>query len=242
MRRAIFLLFSTTFAYADMLGGEISAGFYAHTLDGTSTYQASNRVDFEDTLGFSGTQDIFFKAYIEHPVPLIPNIRLAYNSLSYDGKSLVPSFSWGKIEHFTGELENTLSLDYTDITLYYELLDNWIELDGGISFRSINGDLTIASRLETESISYSDRVPMAYGKAKFYIPSTDISLQGEINFMPFGSTTSYDMELSARYTFDLGLGVELGYKSFYLESDTLAKSFTSELKVSGAYASVVWDF
>jgi len=242
MKKITLFLCITAVTFADTIGGEVSMGLYSHTVDGTSKYKAQDSVDFKDTLDFSRTQDVFFKAYIEHPLPLVPNIKFAYHTLDYKGEKLVSSISWGDVAGFTGTISSQLTLNYTDITLYYELLDNWIEVDGGLTFRTLKGDMSINSRLSSDSLSYSEPIAMLYGKARLAIPSTDISLQGEFNFMPLGSTSSYDLEFSARYTFDAGLGLELGYKSLYLESDALASRLTSDFSVSGPYAAVVWDF
>lgn len=242
MKKIILFLSITVFTFADTLGGEVSMGLYSHAVDGTSRYKAKDSVDFKDTLEFSSTEDIFFKVYIEHPLPLVPNVKLAYHRLSYKGEALVSSVSWGELQNFSGTISSNSSLTYTDITLYYELLDNWIAVDSGVTFRSLKGDMAIGSRLSNDSLSYSESIAMLYAKARLYIPSTDISLQGEFNLTPLGSTSSYDIELSARYTFDLGIGVELGYKSLYLESDALASRLTTDFSISGPYAAVIWDF
>ncbi len=242
MKKVVLLLFSSVIMFADTIGGEISLGFYGHSLEGTSRYKADNTADFVDTLGFSSTEDIFFKAYIEHPFPVVPNIKLAYHTLTHAGERILSSFSWGGMENVTGKVDSGLSLDYTDVTLYYEILDNWIAVDGGLTFRSLKGDMKLETAIKSDSLSYSETLPLLYGKARFYIPSTDISLQAEMNLLALGSISSYDVELSARYTFDLGLGLELGYKSFYLESDTLVAGLRTELNFAGPYAAAVWDF
>jgi len=242
MKKITLFFLIVAFVQADTIGGEVSMGLYGHTIDGTSRYKAQDSVGFKDTLGFSRTEDIFFKAYIEHPLPLVPNIKLAHHTLSYSGENIASSVSWGELQNITGATNSNFSLTYTDITLYYELLDNWVEIDGGLTFRSLKGDMSIDSRLFSDTLSYSEPIAMGYGKARFYIPSTDISLQGEFNLMPLGSTRSYDIELSARYTFYFGLGLELGYKSLYLESDVLVSGLTTDFTVAGPYASVIWDF
>lgn len=242
MKKLVFIILSSTYLFADTIGGEIVLGGYSHSLEGTSKYHSSDSIDFVDTLGFSSAQDIFFKAYIEHPFPLVPNVKLSYQALSHSAKSLVSLFSWGEIQNFTGNIDNSVHLSYTDVTLYYELLDNWIELDGGLTFRSIEGDMSIKTRFISDSISYEEILPLLYGKGRFHIPSTDVSFQAEINFMPLGDTSTYDLEFSARYTFMLGLGIELGYKSFYIQSDTLVKDMDTKMEFTGPYASVSWDF
>jgi len=228
--------------YADTVGGEVSIGLFNHSLSGETQYKSHSNINFEDTLGLSTAQDIIFKAYIEHPLPLVPNIKLGYTSILHTGTNLVPQFSWGNLENFTGTVHTNLSLDYTDATLYYEILDNWTEVDAGFTFRSLSGKIAIDTRIKDELVSYDTLIPMLYGKARFNIPSTDVSLQLELNAMALSSVSFYDYELSARYSFAMGLGIEAGYKYFYLKSDTLVDNFEADIKLSGFYASAVWDF
>jgi hypothetical protein len=70
----------------------------------------------------------------------------------------------------------------------------------------------------------------------------DISLQLEANAISYEETTFYDYELSARYAFSMGLGLEVGYKSIHLNSEDLADGLVVDMDVSGLYASMVWDF
>jgi len=239
------LLFSTffsTFLWADTIGGEASIGLYHHTLEGSSSYNTPGSVDFSDTLDFSSTQDIFLQLYIEHPFPLFPNVKLGYNTFSHDANTLVSDLSWGKFENFTGKAESSFSLSYTDITLYYELLDNWTEIDTGFTFRSLEGDMGVQTSFADDTVSYSSLIPLFYAKARFNIPSTDISFQAEGNFVTFSGITNYDYALSARYSFPMGLGFEAGYKTFHLESDDLSDNFTTDIEFSGPYLLAVWDF
>lgn len=242
MKKHLLSLLFSSCLWADTIGGEASIGFYAHSVEGTSSYRTFGSVDLTDTLDFSSTQDIFLKAYIEHPFPLFPNVKLGYTSLSYDASSMVSSFSWGELRNITGKINSSMSLSYTDVTLYYELLDNWTEIDAGFTFRNLKGDIRIASIRQSDSVSYASLVPMLYGKARFNIPSTDISLQAEVNLMRFSGMTAYDYELSARYSFAMGLGIEAGYKTFHIDSDDLADGLNTDLDITGPYVSAVWDF
>jgi len=242
MKKHLLSLLFSTFLLADTIGGEASIGFSSHTLEGSAKYNTLNNVDIVDTFNLSDNQDIFLKAYIEHPFPLFPNIKLGYTSFSYDSSSFVSSFSWGDIRNFTGKIDNSLSLTYTDATLYYELLDNWTEIDTGFTFRYIKGDMHVISSINDDAISYTTLIPMLYGKARFNIPSTDISFQAELNLVSFSGLTTYDYELSARYSFAMGLGIEAGYKTFHLDSNDLVDGLETNIDISGPYISAIWDF
>ena len=246
--------------YADIIGGEISLGMFNHSPSGNASYTLpftpfNTGIDLEDDFGWSNEQDIMIKAYFENPVPLFPNIKVAYSDLKQSGQGIVEGFTWGGIIGLNGTIDTSFNLKMYDLTLYYELLDNVVEVDGGLTVRYINGDISVKTLVNFGSsfisfsaglpAQYTDLnlwIPMLYGKGKFNIPSTDISLQAEANAIHYQNTTFYDYELSARYTLAMGLGLEGGYKSIYLDSEDLANGLKIDVDFSGFYASVIWDF
>ena len=237
----LFTLLTLSQLHADTVGGEASLGFFNHDPSGEAAYKGDT-VNLNDTLGFSEAQDIFLKAYLEHPLPLIPNMKFGYTALSHDGSSSVNNFTWGKIDNFTGAIDSSTSLDMVDATLYYELLDNWAEVDAGVTLRYIDGDMGVSAATLSDVAAFSTWVALLYGKARFNMPVTDLSFQLEANAMSYSDITTYDYELSARYTLMMGLGLEAGYKAFHLDSDDLVDGFYADIDFSGPYAAVIWDF
>ena len=253
-------LLASSALYADSIGGEISLGIYNHAPSGTTSYTLAgtplnSAVDLEDDFGWSDDQDIILKAYFENPIPFFPNAKFAYSNLNQSGTGTVDDFTWGSINGIGG-IDTSLELQMYDLTAYYELLDNVVELDAGLTLRYINGDILVTPTagftfgpmpsfsvaLPSESINLDLWIPMLYGKARFHIPNTDISLQLEANAISYEETTFYDYELSARYTLSMGLGLEAGYKSIHLDSEDLADGLMVDMDFSGVYAALVWDF
>jgi outer membrane protein len=249
-------LFASNILYADIIGGEVSIGIYNHTPSGTASYTLpyttlNSSVDLENDFGWSDNQDIMLKAYFENPIPFLPNAKIAYSNLSHDGIEKVNGFSWGEIINLNGEVDTSADFSMYDLTLYYELLDNVVEVDAGLTLRYLDGDISVDTIANfapipipfiSQSTTFSMWIPMVYGKARFNIPSTDISLQAEANFISYEETSFYDYEISARYTFTMGLGIEAGYKSIHLDSEDLTDGLVVDMDFSGPYASVVWDF
>ncbi len=226
--------------HADTIGGEISLGFFNHQPNGNASYKGS-AANIEDTLGFNEEQDIFLNAYFEHPLPVIPNVKLGYTTLSHEGSSSVDNLTWGD-NTYNDTIDSSLSLDMTDVTLYYEFLDNWAEVDAGLTLRYISGNMDVHSGQDSDVADFSTWVPMLYGKVRFNLPVTDLSFQLEANAISYWDITAYDYELSARYTLAMGLGLEAGYKALHLDSDALVSGFHADMDFSGPYAAALWDF
>ncbi|MBT8347980.1 MAG: TIGR04219 family outer membrane beta-barrel protein [Sulfurovum sp.] len=237
---ALFALLSLGELHADMIGGEVSLGFFNHEPSGSASYGSSD-ASLEETFGFSEEQDIFLKAYLEHPFPLLPNLKLGYTTLSHDGSSSVNDFTWGD-NTYDGHIDSSLSLDMSDVTLYYEFLDNWAEVDAGLTLRYISGNMGLSNNTLNDVADFSIWTPLLYGKVRFNMPVTDLSFQLEANAISYWDMTAYDYELSARYTLVMGLGLEAGYKSFHIDSDDLVDGFHADLDFSGPYAAAIWDF
>ena len=254
------LLASSTL-YADIIGGEISLGMYSHSPSGSASYTLPSQlpnpaIDLEDDMGWDDETDIILKAYFEHPVPFFPNVKVAYSNFSHAGQGIVEGFSWGSIIDLNGEIDTSLDFQMYDLTLYYELLDNVVEVDAGLTLRYLDGDIAVrtlanvdlpllpslSAELLNESTNFDLWIPMLYGKARFNIPSTDISLQLEANAISYEETTFYDYELSVRYTLAMGLGLEGGYKSIHLDSEDLYSGLVIDMDSAGPYAAVIWNF
>lgn len=247
MHKTLFIsLLSFKLLFADFIGGEISLGIYNHTPTGQLNYKniasTENLTNFKDSLGWDEAKDVFLKVYFEHPVPLIPNIRLAHTVISQKGLQDVSDFSWQDISSFYGDVNSDFNLNMTDITLYYEILDNWVEADAGLTLRYTRNDFTVSADLVKESLNFSTLIPMLYAKARFNVPMTDLSLQLEANAISYSGALYYDYELSTRYTLAMGLGLEAGYKVFHIDSKELTSEFHADMDFSGAYAAIVWDF
>jgi len=236
-----FVIITLSQLHGDTIGGEVSLGFFSHDVKGNASYVGTSE-NLNDTFGFTEEQDTFLKAYLEHPVPVIPNIKLGHTALSQHGESNVHDFTWGDIEDYNGHIDNKLSLDMTDMTLYYEFIDNWAETDLGFTLRYISGDMGVKSTIGSETVDFETWIPMLYGKVRFSIPATDLSIQIEANAISYWDITTYDYELSARYTAIMGIGVEAGYKGLHLNSDDLTDGFNADINFSGTFAAVVWDF
>ena len=249
MKKTLILLSAiTSLSMADMIGGELNIGFYNHAPSGSAQYQG-DVVDLERDLKWENEGDIFVKAYLEHPLPIIPNIKIGYTSFGHTGSGSVDkNFEFGGTTFgLNTDIDTKFDLKMYDLTLYYEILDNWLNLDLGVNVKYIDGTLSVkgtniaTQQLIDESADFQVPIPMLYGKVRFDVPSTDLSFQVEGNYISYDGNTLYDAEAGIRYTFALGLGLEAGYKTMKLKLDDI-DDLTMDTDFSGAYGKLVWDF
>ncbi len=232
----------SSLSMADVIGGELNLGYYAHAPSGTATYEGDS-VDIEDDLKWGDESDLFVKAYLEHPLPILPNIKIGYSNFSHDGSGTVSdSFVWGG-ETFTinDNIESSFDLDIYDFTFYYEILDNWLNMDVGLNVKYVDGTIDVQSSTENESTNFTLPIPMLYAKARFDVPTTDLSFQVEGNYVTYDGHTLYDFEAGARYTMMLGFGIEAGYKALSLTIDDIDDT-SLDADFSGVYGKLVLDF
>jgi outer membrane protein len=229
---------ATSLSIADTVGGEFNLGYYSHTPSGTAENEGDS-VTVDDVLQLSKENDMFAKVYLEHPIPIIPNFKVGYNTLSHSGSGeSTQKFKWDGKNYKKGDkIDTKFDLTMYDFALYYELIDMlWINFDVGLNIKYIDGTVEVEDNKE----EFDAPIPMLYSKVRLDIPTTDISLQVEGNYVTYDGNTLYDFEVGARYTLALGLGFEAGYKTFKVEVED--DDFEMETKFDGAYGKLVWDF
>ncbi len=238
----------STLSMADVVGGEIDLGYYSHTPSGWAQYKG-DVVDLKNDLKWKNEGDIFIKAYLEHPLPILPNIKVGYSKFGHSGSGeITKGFQFGGESFGIGtDVDTNFDLKMYDLTLYYEILDNWVNLDLGLNVKYLDGVLTVkgqnivTQQLIDESDDIKAPIPMLYAKARFDVPTTDLSFQAEGNYVSYDGNTLYDAELGARYTFLLGLGLEIGYKTMKIKLNDV-DDLSMDSDFSGAYGKLVWDF
>ena len=237
----------TTFSQADFIGGEVNIGYYNHAPSGFAQYKG-DVLDAQSDLKWESESDVFVKAYLEHPLPIIPNIKVGYTNFGHTGAGTVSkTFQFGETSFSLDNDVNTkFDLKMYDIALYYELLDNWINVDIGVNIKYLDGEIAVSGKdllgaIVNESTDFSTPIPALYGKVRFDVPTTDLSFQVEGNYISYDGNVFYDAEAGVRYTLALGVGLEAGYKTMKIKLDNV-DDITMDADFSGAYGKLVWDF
>jgi outer membrane protein len=237
------LLLASNVALADTVFGVYAGGGSWNTA--YSGDLGVSDIDVEDVLNLDEEGRNFFYVAIEHPIPLVPNVRLQSTDISTKGTG---EFTAGTIfgdETFTiSEAVSTeVDLSHTDATLYYEILDNWVNLDLGLTLRMFDGEGKVigATSGTTDKVTVDEAAPMLYAAARFDLPLTGLSVGADINGLGYSGNTLTDFTAKISYTSDIvpfvDIGVEAGYRQMQLVLDDIG-DLETDFSIAGPYFSL----
>lgn len=234
-------LAATYHAHADTVFG-IYAG--AGTWQSEYAGEIGKPATSTEDLGMNDNNNNFYYIAIEHPILFFPNIKVQQNNITSKQSSVIESnLSIGNIIYPSGSTVATdFDLSYTDAALYYELLDNWLTLDLGVTLRKYSG------YLQAESADLSDRtdidisVPLAYSRLQFDLPLTGFFAGFEGNYISYDGNDLADYSAKIGYSFDsaLDVGIELGYRALTVNIDD--EEVHTNLDIKGPYAAAIFHF
>lgn len=237
----------TTAAQADtLLGLYIGADGWRTSTDGSfANDDQLQSFNFNDK-----TQSSYYVA-LEHPLPLLPNIRLQHNQLESNGlTALNASFSFaGETFAVDTDIANQVDLTNTDYVLYYEILDNdLVSLDLGINAKHIDGSVAVADLGGSGAVAVQDAstfILMLYTSAIVGLPLTGLELFANGSFVSYDGSRVYDMQAGVAYALldnlAVDLRVKLGYRAVNLRLDDIDNLY-ADLDFKGAFAGIELHF
>ncbi|MEM9100812.1 MAG: TIGR04219 family outer membrane beta-barrel protein [Pseudomonadota bacterium] len=201
-------------------------------------------VNVEQALGLDDETGTVLWAALEHPIPFLPNIRISSIELSTTGEGIIQqSFTFDNQVYDVGVTTLTqLDLDHNEITLYYEILDNWVNLDLGITVKIFDGALEIQGGGENGNVDLDEPIPMLYGRAAFELPLTGLRLDVEGSVISFDDNSLYDVSAEIAYETFIGLGAELGYRAIEADVSEFSDDLTVDTSFRGPYFNVYYHF
>ena len=232
-----------TVVNADFLGAEAGYAVWSPSLSGTIKGSGTGDIDIDlqRDLGYGDKEvNSFFWASFDHPIPLIPNIKVQQTNYTTSNKSTsTVRFDGNK---YGGDVASSLTLDQIDVIPYYRILDNWVNLDLGINIKTINGNI----KLSSTGISPTDKdftavIPMLYAKARFDVPFSGLSVEADCSYIGYDGSEFVDMKAAIVYESPIGLGLNIGYRVENLVLDDIGDTNT-DIKIDGLYAGLFYHF
>lgn len=234
-------------AQADtLLGLYVGGQIWSNEASGSFGEGSNNQAAFE----FDDENQGSFYVALEHPIPLIPNIKIASTKLDTIGGTTLPtgnSFTF-KGQSYTGgsTLATTLDASFVDYTLYYEVFDNDLfTFDFGLTARDLDAYVKVSDANNSSDLDVSGIIPMAYVATIVGLPFTGFNVFAEANFISYDSQTVYDAQIGVSYAILDNLAVDfdvtLGYRTVKMELDDL-DNFYSDLTYDGFFVGAVVHF
>lgn len=209
------------------LGDDASIAGDTFDLDSTATNGSSApyNLGMEAKNGFYGWAKV--------SVPLLPDVKVKYESMVLDGTNEVTinETIFGETFTLSGDVQSSLDLSHVDMALTIGLPLPIVDIDFGINGRAMLGGFEATGQVsgQTETVSapfsVSDSgvpmiIPMGYASAAATIPGAGVRVGGEISTLPLGDTNITDWNIKGTWYAPLPtnllvkLGVEGGYRSF----------------------------
>ncbi len=235
---------------------EISVGAIQQKPRGYVSYEAesdADRIDVKNDANLGDKTKPWAKLKLEHPIPLIPNIKLAYMPMKFDGSGvLTRDINWGgRTYQANADFNLSVKLDRVDTTLYYNLpfvktaTAGKLDVEFGLNVRTImfDGKLSGTERGTGQSISESKSItlpiPMGHLAAEIR-PISLLSLVGEVNYIGYKNNAYYDyiagLRLNPPVRIPLKPFVEVGYRHEKLKIDE--QDVKTDLNIKGLYGLV----
>lgn len=184
----------------------------------------------------------------EHPLPLVPNFRIKTNDLSSSGdQRLSEDFNFSGIDFSVGlDVSVDFEAQNTDFIFYYEIFDNdTVSFDLGLNVKYLDGDIEVESNGLRASETFDGYVPMLHGAIQVGIPTTRLSVFGDLSLLSVGDHTLQDYTAGVAFKLVESLAVDIsvkgGYHRISLELDDLDDIYM-DWDFDGAFLGVQADF
>ncbi|MDQ2075524.1 TIGR04219 family outer membrane beta-barrel protein [Marinimicrobium sp. ABcell2] len=234
------LALASPFASADLLALHAGAGYWQGEYSG----QVGNPSISAEQLGLEESDNMYVYLAFEHFLPVLPNARVQHTRISSSQTSRIDqTFTLDNQTYFANEeVATDLDLTHTDLTLYYQIMDNWVTLNLGLTLRLFDGYIRAEGEAFTETVDIDQAIPMVYGQARFRLPFSGWSVGAQGNVLSFNDHSVTDVSANVGYTFRSAIdaGIELGYRQLSVEMDNGGAHADMDLK--GPYAAVTLKF
>ena len=162
------------------------------------------------------SKSVFASATLEHPVPMLPNLKGAYSTVKSD------KYEYTKL----------------DATAYYEVLDNdLVSIDLGLgASQYMDGKFN--------GVGFKGTLPHIYVDAELSLPMISSTLYTDIKYMDYDDNTVTDAIAGVRYDFNLvaaDLGVKAGYRVQSINTQDLGGQ-KFDIKTDGYFIGLHADF
>jgi len=239
-------------AHAGLLGfnGGIGGGIFNNN-EPTGVYSDGKvSLDLVDTLNLTPSTSYYAWGYVEHPIPLLPNIRLEMNQDKYNGTKPLSLSVLGKT--FNNDVSTVLDLSSNDLIFYWGVPLTGImstitplvdyDLDFGIGIKQYNGSFSITDQVGAVSVTQDlSEAMLGYGYLKGRVEAFGAGVEGQVKYASYLDNSFTEYSIKADYVIPvtpiIDVGVELGYKQtdLTIDVDSGAYKIQTNLQTNGLF-------
>jgi len=239
-----YLVYST--AQAEFIGVDIGKSHWKPAFSSSFNDSNNSSIDLIDDLGVNDPSNSSMILILEHSITALPNVRYQGYNFDSSGTSTLDydiNFN-GETFNSGNRVTSTFDLSHDDIVLYYEVLDNWVNLDMGLGLKRFDGEISL-SGVSSTSVDIDETIPLFYLSARFQLPVNGLYVGASINSnfsgLNIGGSTAEDSTIMLGYESGNGLGVEGGFKYFSLDLNDV-DDLDTNLKYDGLYFNGYYNF
>lgn len=223
-------------AQADLL---FTLGAKASIWNADASGPIDDNVSVDKDLNIESENGQQLTVFFEHPIPFIPNLKIKQTSLEMTGNGNVNISFLNK--SFNEEVDSTLDLSHTDLTLYWglPLPIPFFDFNFGLTARQFDGMAEVRGKSsgETASQDLSFVIPMGYAEVKVSTPF-GVYANADINYIGTSGNKLSDISYGIGYDLPIpvvDLGIEAGYRAINLKTDEDLADIATDVKISGMY-------
>lgn len=227
---------------------EVGGGMWATSAPtGALELSPLGDMNFATDASLSSTSDnTYMWAVIDHPIPIVPNLRIEQTTLKSAGSTTL--------------YDTDLDMSHTDFIAYWGVpFSTWLpfidELDFGLGVKAFNGSFTMVN--DTTSIETTqsfDGAALPYGYAKLRVKPPfmmGVGIEAELKYLNIdaGSVISNFTETIIKLDWgieaplpvlDIEAGVELGYRM--MSFDVEVSDLKGDVEFNGVFFGVYGKF
>jgi len=225
-----------------LFNGELSAGYIKQDPEGWVKYKGTP-ADVDTDLKIGSESSFFVKGKLEHPIPLLPNVKLQYVRMNFSGDGEVQdSFTFGDITvAFNEKVKTKLDMDHYDFILFYNMpiinILPMVDVEFGLNVRVIDFYAEVQTSTAKDSVSFTAPIPMLHGSIELK-PVGFVSFLLESNIITFQGSSYYDLAGEVRFkplrTLIMDLFIGIGYKYERLKIDDI-EDVSTDIKIKQPY-------
>ena len=190
-------------------------------------------------LGLDSNSGTNVTLFFEHPVPVVPNVRLRQTSLEMDGSGFLTTDFNGI--GYAEQVDSDLDLSHTDATLYWglPLPVPYVDINLGLTARMFGGEAIVEGQTtgRREEVELDFTLPMGFVEAQVGTPF-GIYAAAEINAIGYDGNSLTDTVLTLGYDLPVpvvDLGLEVGHRALSMKTNKDTTDIETDFDVSGIF-------